>query len=275
MPGLYAITTRSPGEILTAAKYNSDHAVHRDNHVPAMIDDLSADLAAMRATADPYPGGTPSLATSLEGELQRIRHVLNKLAGTTYWYEVAGAAMPVGAVVPYAGATAPAGWLLCDGAAVSRTTYANLFAVIGTAFGPGDGATTFNVPDLRDRVPLGASATKARGSVGGSDTIDVAQLPPHSHDLGSHTHAIPNHQHAVTVIRPNTGPGGEGLSVGFADPNNPDPTQRTHTELATTVTQVDGGGGATGGPSTNTSGNTGSGQPFLPRYQALHYIIRA
>lgn len=53
---------------------------------------------------------------------------------------------------------APAGWLLCDGAAISRTTYATLFAAIGTAFGAGDGSTTFNVPDLRGRAPIGAGA---------------------------------------------------------------------------------------------------------------------
>lgn len=62
---------------------------------------------------------------------------------------------PVGMVAPYAGSTAPDYWLLCDGSAVSRTTYANLFAVIGSTFGAGDGSTTFNLPDLRGRTPIG------------------------------------------------------------------------------------------------------------------------
>ena len=56
----------------------------------------------------------------------------------------------------YAGATAPEGWFLCNGQAVSRTFYSNLFALIGTAYGSGDGSTTFNVPDLRGSVPVGA-----------------------------------------------------------------------------------------------------------------------
>lgn len=67
--------------------------------------------------------------------------------------EVGG--MPSGATLPYAGPTAPTGWLLCDGSAVSRTTYPTLFAAIGTTWGAGDGSTTFNVPDMRGRVPAG------------------------------------------------------------------------------------------------------------------------
>ena len=63
--------------------------------------------------------------------------------------------VPVGAVLPFGGTTEPANWLFARGQAVSRTTYATLFAAIGTAFGAGDGSTTFNVPDLRGRVPVG------------------------------------------------------------------------------------------------------------------------
>lgn len=63
--------------------------------------------------------------------------------------------MPPGTVLPYAGSSAPTGFLMCDGAAVSRTTYADLFAVISTTFGAGDGSTTFNVPDLRGRFAIG------------------------------------------------------------------------------------------------------------------------
>jgi len=62
---------------------------------------------------------------------------------------------PPGVVLPYAGASAPTGWLLCYGQAVSRTTYADLFTAISTTYGAGDGSTTFNVPDLRGRVPAG------------------------------------------------------------------------------------------------------------------------
>lgn len=66
-----------------------------------------------------------------------------------------------GMVQMYAGDTAPAGWLMCDGSAVSRTTYPALFAVIGTKYGEGDGSTTFNLPNMRDRVPQGSGARTA------------------------------------------------------------------------------------------------------------------
>jgi microcystin-dependent protein len=70
--------------------------------------------------------------------------------------------MPTGFLAPYAGSsTPPSGWLACDGSAQSRTTYAALFGIVGTTFGAGDGSTTFNLPDLRSRVPVGAgSGTK-------------------------------------------------------------------------------------------------------------------
>jgi microcystin-dependent protein len=73
-----------------------------------------------------------------------------------------GFVMPVGTIVPYGGATAPDGWLLCDGGVVSRTTYADLFAVIGTAFGEGNGTTTFNLPDLRGMFLRGRDAGAGR-----------------------------------------------------------------------------------------------------------------
>ena len=64
-------------------------------------------------------------------------------------------AVPVGSVTAYAGSTAPSGWLLCFGQAVDRTAYAQLFGVVSTTYGTGDGSTTFNLPDLRGRVPAG------------------------------------------------------------------------------------------------------------------------
>lgn len=68
---------------------------------------------------------------------------------------IVSSALPAGMVTPFAGSTAPSGWLLCDGSAVSRTTYAALFAAIGTTYGTGNGSTTFNLPDLRGRVAAG------------------------------------------------------------------------------------------------------------------------
>src|SRR5210317_742375 len=87
--------------------------------------------------------------------------------------------IPAGTILAYGAATAPTGYLLCDNSAVSRTTYARLFAVVGTTFGVGDGSTTFNVPDLRDKVPLGKGTNNSTlgtttGSAGGSSVLASA-----------------------------------------------------------------------------------------------------
>ena len=66
-----------------------------------------------------------------------------------------GVIMPSGVVLPYAGASAPTGWFFCYGQPVSRTTYATLFGILGITFGPGDGTTTFNLPDMRGSIPVG------------------------------------------------------------------------------------------------------------------------
>jgi len=80
----------------------------------------------------------------------------------------------VGTIKPWGKATAPAGYLLCDGTAVSRTTYADLFAVIGTTYGVGDNSTTFNVPDLQGKFPQGKSGTTNLATTGGANTVTVA-----------------------------------------------------------------------------------------------------
>tara|TARA_R100001440_G_scaffold3926_2_gene9278 strand:- start:3724 stop:4395 length:672 start_codon:yes stop_codon:yes gene_type:complete len=80
----------------------------------------------------------------------------------------------VGAIKPWTKATAPDGYLLCDGSAVSRSTFADLFAVISTTYGSGDGSTTFNVPDLQDKFPQGKSGTTNLATTGGANTVTVA-----------------------------------------------------------------------------------------------------
>jgi len=80
----------------------------------------------------------------------------------------------VGTIKPWGKATAPAGYLLCDGTAVSRTTYADLFAVIGTTYGAGDTSTTFNVPDLQGKFPQGKDGSNNLAGTGGANTVTVA-----------------------------------------------------------------------------------------------------
>ena len=80
----------------------------------------------------------------------------------------------VGTIKPWGKATAPAGYLLCDGSAVSRSTYADLFAVVSTTYGSGDGSTTFNVPDLQGKFPQGKTSTNNLATTGGANTVTVA-----------------------------------------------------------------------------------------------------
>ena len=103
--------------------------------------------------------------------------------------------LPPGMLAPYAGGAAPPGWLLCDGALVSRAAYPGLFAAIGTTYGAGDGSTTFGLPDLRGRVIVGTGAgdgltDRSRGATGGAETValSLAQAPSHSHTVNSHSH---------------------------------------------------------------------------------------
>jgi microcystin-dependent protein len=133
-------------------------------------------------------------------------------------------AVPAGAVMPFAGASAPAGWLLCFGQNVSRSQYGELFAVLGTTYGSGDGSTTFGLPDLRGRVVagvdnMGGSAASrltsttitggadAVGEVGGGQThtLTTAQIPSHTHavtvaNAGTFTGIIGNNGHGGTVL---------------------------------------------------------------------------
>ena len=97
---------------------------------------------------------------------------------TTLFAPITVASPPSGMVSPYAGNSAPSGWLLCDGSAVSRTTYATLFSVVSTTFGSGDGSTTFNVPDLRSRsvVGVGTGTKVATFASRASNVITVTGL---------------------------------------------------------------------------------------------------
>ena len=84
---------------------------------------------------------------------------------------------PVGSIIAYGSTTVPTGWLACDDSAVSRTTYSVLFAVLGTSYGTGNGSTTFNVPDLRDRMVMGKgtnNSTMGASSTGASGSFVVA-----------------------------------------------------------------------------------------------------
>jgi microcystin-dependent protein len=126
-------------------------------------------------------------------------------------------AVPIGVVNPFAGATAPSGWLLCYGQAISRTEYPVLFTTLSTTYGAGDGSTTFNIPDMRGRAVAGkddmggTAASRITSGVAGingsvlgqaggsqSHTMTSAEMPSHTHTQNSHNHAYAeNHPYAA------------------------------------------------------------------------------
>lgn len=101
----------------------------------------------------------------------------------------------VGEIIAYPSTDIPDGFLKCDGSAISRTDYADLFTVIGTSYGNGDGSTTFNLPDLVGKVPISVSNSHALGTSGGEETVilDTTEIP-------SHLHNVPQHGHANTIL---------------------------------------------------------------------------
>jgi microcystin-dependent protein len=145
---------------------------------------------------------------------------------------------PVGGQMDYWGPSAPAGWLFCNGLAVSRTTYARLFAVLGTSIGAGDGSTTFTLPDTRGRVVAGRDAmgtgnvARLSGVLGASsDVVGGAggdqYLHAHTHGLNwtdpghahlvfdpTHTHGIADAGHAHGVVVNDAFVGGAGFAAG-------------------------------------------------------------
>ena len=137
------------------------------------------------------------------------------------WIQIGGhvqevVGIPVGAIIPYGGVVVPDGWFACDGAAISREDYADLFAVIGETFGTGDGSSSFHLPDAIGRVLSGPTAGHPVGTTAGSNdiTISVDNLPAHDHAIA--IDAVDNHGHSGSFtggsvsgsVTGNTGSGG-------------------------------------------------------------------
>jgi microcystin-dependent protein len=214
------------------------------------------------------PRRQPNLPT-LVGDMQRrLESLEQQLANTRR--NAGSNAMPPGTISPFAGPTAPPGWLICDGTAVSRTTYAALYAVVGLTYGVGDGSSTFALPNLKGRVPVGRDAAQAEfdtlGETGGVKAValGVAEMPVHSHVQDAHNHGQNAHAHgptggsnfAVYGSQNQVGWGPNPKDMGFSTAT----ATATATNIAATATNQNAGGG----------GAHNNLQPYL----ALNYMIK-
>ena len=176
-------------------------------------------------------------------------------------------AVPVGSMQAFAGSSAPTGWLLCNGTTASRTTYSNLYSVIGTTYGVGDGSTTFGLPDMRGRVPMGAGTgnqlnasgsgaitggtgmtARTAGAFGGEEThlLTSAEMPSHTHTQNAHSHLLYS--------------GPAGGSHAYISQNGNNGALYGPTESVTATNQNTGGGGR---------------HAVVPPFVVLNYIIKA
>lgn len=183
--------------------------------------------------------------------------------------------VPPGSVSAYAGISVPGGWLHCDGSAIDRTIYADLFAAIGTTFGAGDGETTFNIPNLRGRNIIGLNSSEtdfdALGETGGAKrhTLTIAELPPHNHGVvdPGHAHGVtdPGHAHGYTATQ----------GVGSIENDAPDYNGSVFQNGQTTGASATGVtvNTATTGITTMLTGG-GESHNILDPYMALRYIIK-
>ena len=188
---------------------------------------------------------------------------------------VTGAIIPPGTIWMFGSTDAPAGWLMCDGAELQISAYGNLFAAIGTNFG-GDGITTFNVPNMMDRFPIGASGSRPINGEPGGDTttgIAVANLPPHTHGI-NHNHgpkntaSAGNHMHELEM----SGGTGSGSTV-----------RRGTSEMSPGVGAIHSNGahvhsldlGNYIGDTSSTQGASGTPLDIMPPWHALAFIIKS
>jgi microcystin-dependent protein len=166
--------------------------------------------------------------------------------------------VPTGMISPWPTSTAPTGYLLCDGAQVSRTTYVNLFTLLGTTYGSGDGSTTFNVPDLRGRFPLG-KATSGTGSTlaGTGGSMD------HSHAISGSTANESSHTHSIDFLSDDSNLTGVTVAAG-AGVNEVQQSDHKH--------QVTGTSGS--GSAHNHGAGTLTMDTDNPPFLAVNYVIK-
>lgn len=209
---------------------------------------ISGAIASKADVASPTFTGTPAAPTASSGTST------TQIATTAFAMGAAALVMPSGAMLQWPTATAPTGFLLCTGAAVSRTIYAALFAVIGTTFGAGDGTTTFNLPDFDNRFPVGAGDLYAVAATGGSkDAVNISH---------THTATVTDPGHTHTLPRTNSVNTGGAYGIGPGDNSGVVANDRNTGSNTTGITVAN-----------STEGESGTNKN-LPPYLGVYFIIK-
>jgi microcystin-dependent protein len=209
-------------------------------------------LANVAITGGAITGAT--INGAVIGGSNAVAGTFSTITATTY---TGGGIAPTGSLTMWAGAVAspPTGWLACNGANVSRSTYSALFAVVGTTWGAGDGSTTFTLPNLLNKFPVGAGDTYALAATGGSAN---ATLVSHTHTASvsdsGHTHNAYGYDGFYALPL-----GGAQAIVSASTP----PSKNTATTSAVTGISV----------SNSTEGSSAT-NANLPPYVAVGYIIK-
>lgn len=291
-------------EVAKAAVAESMAAVPSVTYRPGVVTGVSA---AERTASVLIDGDTTATTVQVLDQLpwQNARVMVRFVPPSAVFLDgiISASPLPAGVMMPYGGpitvhadaASAtptsnqpPPGWLWCAGQAVSRATYSALFAAIGVTYGSGDGATTFNVPDLRGRTIVGLdnmggtdagrlSSANTLGTTGGAEThtLSTAQLPSHNHDAGtlgtnttgSHSHTDSGHTH----------PNGWGTTyVAAAGATYPAAGSDTAVYSGTGYANLQSNGSHSHTVSGSTgSAGSGSSVNHMPPFASVHWIIRA
>lgn len=230
-----SLSTGNPLKLIKGAEFDTE------------FNNIATAIASKADLASPTFTGTPAVPTASTGTNS------TQIASTAFVQSAVGSAVLTGEIKMWGTATAPSGYLLCNGAAVSRTTYAALYALIGTTYGSGDGSTTFNLPNFTDRMPIGGGNLYANGATGGSKDAVVV-----SH---SHTATVTDPGHSHTFNYNNSSSGGIQSANGTANG-----TSNTSTNAVSTATT----GISVSNSTTGVSGTNAN----LPPYLAIRFIIK-
>ena len=268
--GSESVVVGSAGSFLTDAQYNASVAITdtvdssiQPSHSSTVTGTLSTTFFPMDFNADATALGFFKPAPD-NGDGVYFGKSINVSGDIMVSGNVMAQGM-AGMIQMYGGSTAPTGWLLCNGSAVSRTDYAELFAVIGTNYGAGDGTTTFNLPDMRGMFPLGVSSTHpitGTGSSGGAETVKLTAaqsgVPAHNHGASGLTvspsgHKIKTNSYAL-------GSGGTSRNI----------VTSSGSLSSDTVTD---GHSISGSVANNTATDATSAHNNMPPYRTVNFII--